>query len=107
MNLDKLFFGSRIIKLNYLDHEVADKKKIFGEFCSNKNILSIDKSLDPIEMSNTLIHEICHLIADHYKIELSAKAEEITCNSIANGLCDILYQNPELLDFLYKSLKKD
>ena len=40
-------------------------------------------------------------------IELSAKAEEITCNSIANGLCDILYQNPELLDFLYKSLKRD
>ena len=86
MNLDKLFFGSRIIKLNYLDHEVADKKKIFGEFCSNKNILSIYKSLDPIEMSNTLIHEICHLIADHYKIELSAKAEEITCNSIANEI---------------------
>lgn len=46
---DKIIFGSRIIKINYIEPEVADKKKIFGEFCSNKNILTIDKSLDPIE----------------------------------------------------------
>jgi len=108
MNLpNEIVFGSRLVKLDYIDHETASKKKIFGEFESDKNIMTIDKSLDNIEMSNTLLHEIFHLIHDEYKIDLPAKAEEITCNSLANGMCHILYQNQNLLEFLYKSLKKD
>ena len=107
MNLDKITFGSRIINLNLIDKEVAAKKKIFGEFDCDSNTITLDKSLDNIQMTNTLIHEICHLIHDHFKLELSAKAEELVCNSTANGICDILYQNQDLLDFLYKSLKKD
>ena len=46
------------------------------------------------------------MIHDEYKLDLSAKAEELVCNSIGNGLCHVLYQNQNLLDFLYKSLKK-
>lgn len=104
--MKQIIFGSRIIKLNYINKTEADKKKIFGEFTADKNLLTIDESLDDIEMSNTLLHEICHLIHDEYKIDLPAKAEEIVCNSIGNGICHILYQNQELLEFLYKSLKK-
>ena len=107
MNLDKITFGSRIINLNFIEKDIANKKKIFGEFDSDTNTLTLDKSLDSIQMTNTLIHEICHMIHDEYKLDLSAKAEEIVCNSTANGLCHILYQNQDLLEFLYKSLKKD
>jgi Zn-dependent peptidase ImmA (M78 family) len=107
MNLDKITFGSRIINLNLIDKEKAKDKKIFGEFDSDQNTITLDKSLDDIQMSNTLIHEICHLIHDEYKLDLPAKAEELICNSIANGICHTLYQNQDLLDFLYKSLKKD
>jgi hypothetical protein len=107
MNLDKITFGSRIINLNLIDKEQASKKKIFGEFDSDNNTLTLDKSLDSIQLANTIVHELCHLIHDEYKIDLSAKAEELVCNSTANGLCHILYQNQDLLDFLYKSLKKD
>ena len=107
MNLDKITFGSRIINLNLIDKEQASKKKIFGEIDCDSNTLTLDKSLDNIQMANTIIHEVCHLIHDEYKLDLSAKAEELVCNSTANGLCHILYQNQDLLDFLYKSLKKD
>jgi len=107
MKLDKITFGSRIINLNLIDKEQASKKKIFGEFDSDNNTITLDKSLDSIQLANTVVHEICHLIHDEYKIDLSAKAEELVCNSTANGLCHILYQNQDLLDFLYKSLKKD
>jgi hypothetical protein len=103
---NEIVFGSRLVKLDYIEHEAASKKKIFGEFESDKNLMTIDKSLDNIEMSNTLLHEVFHLIHDEYKLDLPAKAEEITCNSMANGLCHILYQNQNLLDFLYKSLKR-
>ncbi len=105
--MKEIIFGSRIINLNYIDKDVANKKKIFGEFDSDKNTLTLDKSLDKIQMTNTIVHEICHMIHDEYKIDLSAKAEELVCNSIANGICHTLYQNQDLLDFLYKSLKKD
>jgi hypothetical protein len=104
--MKQIIFGSRIINLNFIDKEIASKKKIFGEFDSDTNTLTLDKSLDSIQMANTIIHEICHLIHDEYKIDLPAKAEELVCNSIGNGICHILYQNQDLLDFLYKSLKK-
>jgi len=103
---NEIVFGSRLVKLDYIEHESASKKKIFGEFESDKNLMTIDKSLNNVEMSNTLLHEVFHLIHDEYKLDLPAKAEEITCNSMANGLCHILYQNQNLLDFLYKSLKR-
>lgn len=106
MTPDKIIFGSRIVKLNFIDKELASKKKIFGEFDSDTNTITLDKSLDSIQMTNTIIHEICHLIHDEYKLELPAKAEELVCNSIGNGVCHILYQNQDLLEFLYKSLKK-
>lgn len=104
--MKQITFGSRIINLNFIEKDIANKKKIFGEFDSDTNTLSLDKSLDNIQMTNTLIHEICHMIHDEYKLDLSAKAEELVCNSTANGLCHILYQNQDLLEFLYKSLKK-
>ena len=107
MNLDKIIFGSRIINLNFIDKEQASKKKIFGEFDSDNNIITLDKSLNDIEMINTILHEVFHCIHSEYLIELPAKAEELVCNSTANGLCHILYQNQDLLEFLYKSLKKE
>ena len=106
MNLDKIVFGSRTVNLNFIDKDTADKKKIFGEFHCDKNEITLDKSLDTQQLLNTIIHEINHLLCDEYKLELSAKAEELVCNSLANGMRHILYQNPELLEFLYKSLKK-
>ncbi len=105
--INQIVFGSRIVNIDYIEKETANKKNIFGEFDSDKNTLTLDKSLDKIQMANTIVHEICHMIHDEYKIDLSAKAEELVCNSIANGICHTLYQNQDLLDFLYKSLKKD
>jgi hypothetical protein len=107
MNLpNEIVFGSRLIKLDCIDHEVASKKKIFGEFDCDNNKLTIDKSLDNIQMTNTLLHELLHMIHDEYKLDLPLKAEEVVCNSLANGICHVLYQNQNLLEFLYKSLKK-
>lgn len=107
MNLDKLTFGSRIIKIDFIEKDLANKRKIFGEFDSDKNLITLDKSLDNIQMLNTIIHECFHMFHDEYKIDLKAKEEELVCNSLANGMCHILYQNQDLLEFLYKSLKKE
>jgi hypothetical protein len=108
MNLpNEIVFGSRLIKLDYIEHEVASKKNIFGEFETSKNLMTLDKSLDNSETIDTTLHEIFHALLDFYYVDLRAKDEEIACSVLASGLCNILYQNQELLEFLYKSLKKD
>jgi len=103
---NNIVFGSRLVKLEYIEKSEAQKKKIFGEFCPDKNQITLDKSLCDIEMTNTILHEVFHLLHDEYKIDLPAKAEEIVCNSLGSGICHVLYQNPKLLDFIYKSLKR-
>jgi Zn-dependent peptidase ImmA (M78 family) len=103
---NEIVFGSRIIKLEFIDKELADKKKIFGEFHSDDNKILIDISLKPIDTTNTALHELFHMLMNEYQINLKAKDEELVCSSLANGICHTLYQNQELLEFLYKSLKK-
>ena len=106
MKLNKLTFGSRVIKLNFIDKKLASKKNIMGEFDSNANTITLDKSLGDTDLINTILHETYHMLIDEYCIELSAKDEELVCNSLANGICHTLYQNQDLLEFLYKSVKK-
>jgi Zn-dependent peptidase ImmA (M78 family) len=67
---NEIVFGSRLIKLDYIDHKEASAKKIFGEFDCDSNTLTIDKSLDNIQMTNTLLHELLHMIHDEYKLDL-------------------------------------
>lgn len=104
--MKQIIFGSKIVTLNFIEKELADKKKIFGEFDVTKNTITLDKSLQDIELLNTIIHEIFHMLIDEYGIDLKKKEEELVCNSLANGVNHILYQNQDLLEFLYKSLKK-
>jgi hypothetical protein len=105
--MKQIIFGSRVIKLNFIDKKLASKKNIMGEFDSNANTITLDKSLRDTDLINTILHETYHMLLDEYCIELSTKDEELVCNSLANGICHTLYQNQDLLDFLYKSLKKD
>jgi hypothetical protein len=103
---NEIVFGSRLVRIEFIDKEVADKKKIFGEFHPDDNKILIDISLKPIDMSNTALHEVFHMLMNEYQINLKAKDEELVCSSLANGICHTLYQNQALLEFLYKSLKK-
>jgi hypothetical protein len=100
-------FGSKTINIELIDKELADKKKIFGEYNHKTKTIQLDKSLDNSETIDTTLHEIFHALLDFYYVDLRAKDEEIACSVLASGLCNILYQNQELLEFLYKSLKKD
>ena len=108
MNLPtSIKFGSKTIKIEFIEKEEADKKKIFGEYHHKTKTMILDKSLDNSEIIDTTIHEIFHALLDFYYVDLRAKDEEIACSVLASGLCNILYQNQDLLEFLYKSLKKE
>jgi len=105
---DVIRFGSKKIKIIKIPASVAEKRKILGEYCSNTETITIDQDLNLIQSSNTLIHELCHFIFDEYCLdeETKKKDEEKICNSMANALCHLLHDNPQLLDYIYNSLKK-
>ena len=108
MNLPtKIVFGSKTIKVKFINKKQADKKSIYGEYNYKTKTIILDKTLDNAETIDTTLHELFHALLDFYYVDLKAKDEEIACSVLASGLCNILYQNQELLDFLYKSLKKE
>lgn len=56
--------------------------------------------------ANTLIHELLHAIYDVYHIQ-DTDDEERTVTTMANGLTQVLKDNPELFTVLRKFLLKD
>lgn len=103
----KLTFGHRSIKIKYITHKEAEKRGILAEVDPDSNIMSIDKSLDHSTTINCILHEMMHIIADHYSWEVEANIEELVTETGVNGLCDLLSQNPKMLEYLANSLKKD
>jgi hypothetical protein len=100
-------FGHRRVKIKYISDKKATKLGIYGQIEPSKNEIVLDKTLKPTQLINTLLHESVHLIADHYHWNLPAKEEEMVSETVINGLCDLLAQNPKLLSYLAYSLKKD
>ena len=101
-----LKFGHRLIKIKYISHELAQKRKIMAEVDSDTNVMEIDKSLDHATTLNCIIHEMFHIIASHYCWEVPASTEEMFCETATNGICDLISQNPKLVEYLANSLKK-
>ena len=69
----------------------------------------IDKTLEPTRKLNTLIHEIVHVLLDHFNAELKLKDEEKVCEVLGTGLSDLFIANPKLIDIInsvYNTPKK-
>jgi len=102
-----LKFGHRTIKIKYIPHATASRLGLLAEIDTDKNTIRVDKSLDHSTTLNCIIHELIHLICDHYSIECSANIEELFAECGTNGLLDALSQNQQLLEYLANTLKKD
>lgn len=100
-------FGHLDVKIKYISSKKATKLGIYGQIDTTKNIIELDRSLKPAILINTIIHEIIHLIASHYSWNIPAKDEELVAETLTNGLCDLLSQNPKILEYLAFALKKD
>ena len=81
----------------------------YGQYHRRKNLIEIQENLSDIDESNTVIHELMHLIA-YASGEVTAGAltdetvEERIVNSFANLLISMLRQNPWLLHYLQDKL---
>ena len=57
----------------------------------------LDKTLEPTRKLNTFIHEIVHVLLDHFNAELKLKDEEKVCEVLGTGLSDLFTHNPKLI----------
>jgi len=102
-----LVFGHRTIKIKYISQKEADKRGIMAEVEPDTNTMVINKTLDHATTVNCILHEMMHIIADHYSWEIPSNHEELVCETGINGVCDLLSQNNKFLEYLANSLKKD
>lgn len=102
----KIKLGHKEYKIQYISHKLASKKGIFGELCTNSQTILIDKSLSELNTSNTLMHEVMHILAHNFQWDLPAKTEELIAETGTNGIFDCFAENPEILKYIYNSFKK-
>jgi Zn-dependent peptidase ImmA (M78 family) len=104
-----IYLGHRKIKVKEIGARTASKDEIYGDFDVNKDLIRVDKTLTPEKKLNTLIHEIIHVLLDHFNAELKLKDEEKVCEVLGSGLSDLLSQNPKVIKVInsvYNNKKK-
>ena len=104
-----IYLGHRKIKIKEIGARTASKDEIYGDFDVNKDLIRVDKTLTPEKKLNTLIHEIIHVLLDHFNAELKLKDEEKVCEVLGSGLSDLLSQNPKIIKVInsvYNNKKK-
>jgi hypothetical protein len=98
--------------LSYLALDIVEKEHVhgaqeFGLFSVDASRIEIRSGQGPREEANTLIHEVLHAICYAYGLRLPFEEEERIVNAVANGLCDFLARNPELVQYLTEGLKHE
>tara|TARA_R110000868_G_scaffold405259_1_gene684521 strand:+ start:631 stop:954 length:324 start_codon:yes stop_codon:yes gene_type:complete len=99
-------FGHRDFKIKYITQKEAGKRGIYGEVDTATNTIIVDKSLDHKVTINTLVHEILHVVSEHYHWNIPAPQEELIAETVGNALADVFNQNPKFVEYLAFAFKK-
>ena len=103
------------VKIGYVNYEFdfwpdtfASIEDAQGEFFQSQGKIGLKKSsLNSIHGVNTVLHEIMHGIVYQYGlVEHLGDKEEVTVNTITNGLTTVLVDNPWLIDYIRGQVKK-
>lgn len=62
--------------------------------------ITISEGQHPVEMADTIVHEILHGVFYLMDVGLSSEQEEFVVRKVATGLTQVLMDNPHLLTYL-------
>ena len=99
--LDHIKYGRRKIKVYFV--KLKDCK---GLYDPNLHTLHLDQRLKNLQLFNTLMHELFHIIMNMENIDVNTKGEEPIAEAVGNGYEKIFMANPFLVRILTKCLKK-
>jgi Zn-dependent peptidase ImmA (M78 family) len=78
----------------------------YGQCDKQRGIIYICTHLDPIVVADTFLHEILHAIWNEYNLAESDQEERIV-HTLATGLIQVFFDNPELITWLRKMTKEN
>lgn len=82
--------------LEMADHEMTEK---YGWCDKVNNQIYIYTNSEPMVVADTLLHEILHAVWFYMGLD-DKHDEEAIVNRLATGFTTVLYDNPEILDFV-------
>lgn len=74
-----------------------DGKSVYGLYCLAASTIELDKDQAPTPMFQSKWHEVVHGILVHAGIP-AADHDETLVDAIANGVCQVLRDNPHMRD---------
>ena|ERR1700733_4588450 len=99
-----------VIKLGYQDIAVSEFSFLDGEqgaYSADAAKIRINEGMEGRELLNTLLHECLHAIVYTYGLKKDFKdddEEEKLVNAFGNGLTELLVRNPEVVEFIRKTV---
>ena len=99
--LHHIRYGRRKIKVYF--KKLTDCK---GLYDPNLHTLELDQRLRNLQLFNTLMHELFHIIMAMENIDVNTKGEEPIAEAVGNGYEKLFMANPSLVRLLTKCLKK-
>jgi hypothetical protein len=113
--MKKIKVGYSDVKIQYVGKKEDSKwcKDHHGEFVPETSVIKLAKEQRPSEELNTLIHEILHAITYIYGLNNDAgplkksQVEEQVVAVMANGIQQIIRDNPSFLAYVNKQIGAD
>lgn len=94
------------IRIGYQDYKLditpysLETHGVHGTTNKVASIIQMNLIGNDVEQANTLIHETLHAIFHTQGILVDHDTEELVVNAMANGLTQVLRDNPEWIEFV-------
>lgn len=98
---DRVDLGYRTLRVEWV--APATLGDAWGAYRNAAGLVQIVENQTPVELANTLLHELLHAVYDLAALEAGDDEERVTA-TFANGLTELLRRNPGLLDWLREQL---
>lgn len=97
------------LKISFITYKVVSlpkklRKELDGQHVPNKCLIQIAPGLMPTHEANTLLHEVLHAVLHAAGVGLLLEEEEKIVLAMANGLCQVMKDNPDFLPFMMSRL---
>lgn len=105
MRIPKEFkYRNSTITISKVPIKEARKGQFYAIYDPNDNSIKISEEVkNKVELAETLLHEILHVIVNKAKLEVAS--EERTVDSFARELTILLFRNRHILTFIERCLK--
>jgi len=100
----EIVYRNSTAKIAYIDHDLAKKRGILGEYDPNKTRIEIDKDLQHNKelLLEVVLHEIMHFVIDKSNQEI--RSEEKTVDGLAKAMTKVFINNKSIVQFIKRCL---